>query len=555
MTADSTNSELERLRARVAELELKRTSELVATERLASLILEQVTEPIVVCDRDGRVIRASLPVHRLCGSSPLLQCFAEVFPLRDAAGRSAGIDVVDEALAGHAISGVEAVLDRDDGPLSLLLSAGPLIDGQGAVIGCVVAMTDVTAQRRADIERERLLEAAERARRQAEAASRAKDEFMAILGHELRNPLAPISTALQVMQLRGSSVGEREREVIERQVAHLVRLVDDLLDLSRITRGKLGLKKRRIHLPDAIGKAIEMASPLLEERHHTMEVQMTPGLWVLGDPHRLAQVFSNLLCNAAKYTEPRGRITVRAQLFDGAVVIAVQDNGIGIRPELLPQVFDLFVQGQRRVERAQGGLGLGLSLVKSLVTMHGGRVEAHSDGPGRGSRFEVRLPLARPLEAHPPAEPRLEQRPSSRLVRRVLVVDDNPDAADLLAEALEAFGYEVAVSHDGPGALLAARDFRPEVGILDIGLPVMDGYELGRRLREEVPEICLIALTGYGQEADRRRSHDAGFAAHLVKPVELGALVGSIERGPRPRAARPSSRPPAAARADEPTSS
>ena len=531
--------------------EQKRTSELVATERLASLILEQVTEPIVVCDRDGRVIRASRPVHRLCQQNPLLQSFAQAFPFRHASGCTDTIDVVEQALAGHTSSGVEAVLDRDDGQLSLLLSAGPLTDAQGAVIGCVVAMTDVTAQRRADLERERLLEAAERARRQAEAASRAKDEFMAILGHELRNPLAPISTALQVMQLRGSSVGEREREVIERQVAHLVRLVDDLLDLSRITRGKLGLKKQRIHLPDAIHKAIEMASPLLEERHHEMEVHVTPGLWVLGDPHRLAQVFSNLLCNAAKYTEPRGRITVRADRDEGAVVVSIQDNGIGIRPDLLPQVFDLFVQGQRRVERAQGGLGLGLSLVKSLVTMHGGRVAAHSDGPGAGSRFEVRLPLARPLEGQVPTEVRTAPRPASRQVGRVLVVDDNPDAADLLAEALEACGYQVAVSHDGPGALLAAREFQPEVGVLDIGLPVMDGYELARRLREQMPGVRLVALTGYGQDADRRRSHEAGFAAHLVKPVDLTALVACIERAP----ARPGTRPKlAAAAVDEPTS-
>src|SRR5690606_166086 len=393
-----------------------------------------------------------------------------------------------------------------------------------------------TAQRQADLDRQRLLEEAERARLEAEAASRAKDEFMAILGHELRNPLAPILTALQVMSMRGHTGSERERDVIERQVAHLVRLVDDLLDVSRITRGKLGLKKQRIHLADAIARAAEMVSPLFEERHHTVEIETARDLWVLGDPARLAQVFCNLLTNAAKYTEPRGLIAVRTARRGSEVLITIEDSGIGIRRELLPRVFDPFVQGQRRVERAQGGLGLGLALVKSLVELHGGSVAAHSGGLGRGSRFEVLLPLARPVLGAP--EPRPPITRASGAIRRVLVVDDNPDAADTLAEALRTCGYEVAVSHDGPAALALARSFAPEAAVLDIGLPVMDGYELGRRLRELQPAVRLIALSGYGQDGDRQRSEAAGFSVHLVKPVDLPALVASIERGARSDAAR-----------------
>ncbi|AUX48753.1 uncharacterized protein SOCE26_102940 [Sorangium cellulosum] len=389
------------------------------------------------------------------------------------------------------------------------------------------------------IARSLLFEAERAARAQAESAERRKDEFLAMLGHELRNPLAPILTALELMQRcqdgdgeRAGLVGERARVVIERQVRHLERLVDDLLDVSRITRGKIALKPERLHVAELAAKAIELASPLLEQRRHRLEVLMPPEeLVVEGDHVRLVQVLTNLLTNAAKYTDPGGHIAVTAEVLGGEVVIRVRDTGAGIPPSLLPHVFDMFVQGPQRLDREKGGLGLGLTIVKRLIEMHGGSVAAHSDGPGKGSEFVVRLPRAaadergvQPEAGQPGARP-----PAAR--RRVLVVDDNDDGAELLAGALTSAGYAVCVALDGPSALDEARRFRPEIVVLDIGLPVMDGYEVAQRLRAEIltdARVVLIALTGYGQEQDRRRALSSGFDEHLVKPASLQQVLGAI---------------------------
>ena len=387
--------------------------------------------------------------------------------------------------------------------------------------------------RAAQEESMRLFEEARRSRAAAESASRAKDEFLAILGHELRNPLAPIMTALHLMRLRGGDVNEKERTVIERQVTHLTRLVDDLLDVSRITRGKVELKMQRVELADVVAKGIELASPLLEQRQHVLTVSVPrQGLVVNGDPVRLGQVVSNLLTNAAKYTEIGGRITVEGACEGAEVVLRVRDTGIGITPEMLPRVFDLFIQEPQALDRSQGGLGLGLPIVRSLVALHGGTVNASSEGEGQGTEFTIRLPAAvlredapdHPLAARPVTAPR------SIESRRVLIVDDNEDAVELLAESLELVGHVVRVAYDGPSALRVAATFVPEVALLDIGLPVMDGYELARRFREHpgLERLRLVAVTGYGQDTDRQRSQKAGFDAHLVKPVQIAELVSVI---------------------------
>ncbi|MET0391166.1 MAG: ATP-binding protein [Polyangiales bacterium] len=378
-------------------------------------------------------------------------------------------------------------------------------------------------------ERAELLKSEQAARERAEAANQAKDEFLAMLGHELRNPLAPILTAIELMKLRESEVS-REQVIIERQAQHLVRLVDDLLDVSRIARGKVQLKAAPTNLATAVTAAVEIASPLLEQRRHELQLELprTP-LLVYGDEARLSQIIANLLTNAARYTEREGRIELRAELVGSEIVLRVRDNGVGITPELLPRIFDMFVQGPQHSDRATGGLGLGLTLVRNLVDMHGGSVEAHSGGKDQGSEFTIRLPALQATAADTPAaagEP--EPAPSSGA--RVLVVDDNVDAAELLGLLLENRGYETALAHDGPSALQEAARFKPTVAVLDIGLPVMDGYELAAQLRAQCgPDTPrLIALTGYGQAYDHQRSRDAGFYAHLVKPVDSEVLFRAV---------------------------
>ena len=362
------------------------------------------------------------------------------------------------------------------------------------------------------------------ARAHAEAASRAKDEFLAMLGHELRNPLAPMKTALQLLEMRGIGAGTKELPILERQVDHLVRLVDDLLDVSRITRGKVELDKARLELAQVIASAIEIASPLFERRRHALTVDVPAGLQLEGDRTRLTQIFANLLTNASKYTPERGTIAVRAWRDGDELVVSVRDNGAGIDAVLLPRIFELFTQGPRPIDRSEGGLGIGLTLVKSLTALHGGRVEARSDGPGHGSEFVVRLPAATEAPVAEPAGSTLAPPPPT--ARRILVIDDNRDAADMLAQLLASVGHEVEVAYDGPHALRVAESFAPQIAIVDIGLPVMDGYELAARLRE-LPfagQLRLFALTGYGQVHDRARSQAAGFAAHFVKPISADLL-------------------------------
>jgi signal transduction histidine kinase/DNA-binding response OmpR family regulator len=374
--------------------------------------------------------------------------------------------------------------------------------------------------------------AAEAARAEADAASRAKDEFLAMLGHELRNPLAPILTALHLLRLKGQA--SREQEIIERQVGHVVRLVDDLLDVSRITQGKIVLRKQRLQAEALVARSVEMVAPLLEQRRQTVATDVEPGLVLTGDEDRLAQVLSNLVTNAAKYSEPESVITLAAAREGKTVRFRVRDQGSGIAPEMLPRIFDVFWQHQQSLDRSKGGLGLGLAIVQSLVALHGGKVEATSDGIGKGSEFVVELPLGEDEElvaAEAAPQPRDARAEALAIAERILVVDDNIDAADSLGYTLRKLGYSVEIAYDGPTALALARSFKPSACLLDIGLPVMDGYELAGRLRASTDLAVgarIIALTGYGREADRARSADAGFSAHLVKPVTVDALTNAL---------------------------
>jgi len=514
----------------------KRNQEMLAAERLTSQIVDQATEGIVVCDLAGVVVRASHAADRIAGGSPLLRAFEQVFHLQSSDDPAMGHTVIARALRGETTIGQEVVLVRDGRePVDLLLSAGPIASSEREVLGCVISFVDITDRKRAAEDRLRLLEAATAARIEAEAANRAKDEFLAMLGHELRNPLAPILTALELMDMRRDDSSRRERDVIARQVKHVVRLVGDLLDVSRIAQGKVVLDRKPIELARLVDKAIEAAAPLIEERRHQLVVDVPPGLWFDADETRICQVISNLLTNAAKYTDHGGTIRLAAAAEDDRLVITVRDTGIGIPPELLPNLFDLFVQGKRAIDRAEGGLGLGLAIVRSLVTLHGGEVAVRSDGPRTGSTFEVRLPALASLAAA--GERKKTPPPGTYAVMsdtRILVVDDNVDAAELLSDALTGLGYDTRTAYDGPSALEVAAAFNPDVALLDIGLPAMDGYELARRLRERpsaAKPLRLIALTGYGRDSDRARTREAGFDAHMVKPIDLSALDGEI-RGP-----------------------
>jgi len=355
------------------------------------------------------------------------------------------------------------------------------------------------------------------------------------LAHELRGPLAPIRHSIEIMRRTAAPETGSVVQTLDRQVRHLVRLVDDLLDVSRIARGKIHLRRTPVEISDVVGSAVEGASPLLEERHHHLELHLPRhGLLVNGDVTRLTQVVTNVITNAAKYTEPRGRVSVTARLVGDSVELRVKDTGIGIDPALLPTVFEMFTQDRQALDRSQGGLGLGLTIARSLVTLHDGTIEARSEGQGKGSEFIITLPAiasAAP-EVDTTGASGLPVKATARTGRRILVVDDNVDAARLIAAALEAVGHETHAIFDGPAALSIAAAFRPDVVLLDLGLPLMDGFEVARQLRDltvtGTPPV-LVAVTGYGQASDRERTESAGFHAHIVKPVDIHELVTLLD--------------------------
>ena len=424
-------------------------------------------------------------------------------------------------MTGESVTGQEMQIIRGDGTeATLSASSAPIRDPEGRIIAAILVLEDITDRKKGEETLRKLNE-------QLAAADQRKDEFLAMLAHELRNPLAPIRNAVQVLRIVGTrdTVIQRQHGIIDRQVTHMARLLGDLLDVSRITRGKIELNRIPLHLSDAILHAIEISTPVIEARQHRLHLTPPPdGLRVEADVDRLAQVIGNLLTNAAKYTEEGGQIWLEAGREGNEAVVRVRDTGLGVESEMLPHMFDLFTQADHSVARSQGGLGIGLTLVKKLVELHGGRVEAHSEGLGKGSEFIVRLPaLADEVQAGKPEVPEAIVETSPR---RILVVDDIPDSAMSLSELLELWGHDVRAAYDGVGALETARAFLPEIVLLDIGMPGMDGYEVARHLREEANGnvLILVALTGYGQESDRQMTRDAGFDHHLVKPVDMNDL-------------------------------
>lgn len=553
------NRDVTRRKAKEAERErLLREAE--EGRRTLDSLLEYIPEGITVADApDVRIRKVSRYGRDLAGHPHEIQegipveqhATAWVIFHADGVTPAAGeeLPLARAVLHGEVVTDEEWVIQRIDGTrISVLCNAGPIRDAAGNITGGVVAWRDIS-------ERKRLEEARRHATELADA-NRLKDQFLAMLAHELRNPLAAISNAIYVLDEISSQqeVAVRLRSIVGHQTAHLARLVDDLLDISRLASGKINLQLEPIHLREVLDRALESCGELIRRQGHTLKVAFPErDCWLVADATRIEQVLSNLLINAAKYTPPGGEIRVEVKTATAearpeavptdlagrparvppVVEIRVRDNGRGIPPELLPRIFDTFTQAEQSLGRADAGLGLGLPLVMNLVEMHGGTVEAFSEGLNRGSEFVVRLPALReiPVEAGPGSSPATA---SSGRPLRVLAVEDDPGTANTLEELLELWGHEVRVLGNGPQALEVATAFRPEVVLLDIGLPGMDGYEVARRLRAAAPAGArdtpppqglyspapvLIALTGYGQESDRERGRRAGFEFYLVKPV------------------------------------
>ena len=431
-------------------------------------------------------------------------------------------NILERLYRGERIDTLETVrLSKENRPIEVSLTISPIRDSGGRVVGASKIARDITERKRAE---EALREADHR-----------KDEFLALLAHELRNPLAPLRNGLEVMRLAAgdSSAVAQAREMMARQVGHMVRLIDDLLDISRINRSKMELRCSRVLLSDVINSAVETARPLIDAAGHKLLISVPPEPVVLdADLTRLAQVFGNLLSNSSRYTERGGHIWVAAERRDDVVAVSVRDTGIGIPAESLPRIFDMFSQVDRSIERSTGGLGIGLALVKGLVEMHGGTVTASSAGPKKGTTFTVELPV---LASHSPPV-NLENSEAVPIGdghgRRILVVDDNEDAARSMARLLQLVGNEVRMAHDGIEAVETADEFRPEIILMDMGMPRLNGYDATRRIRERPwgRSVRIIAVTGWGQKNDKVRSQEAGCDGHLVKPVRLPDLDELLAR-------------------------
>jgi len=501
----------------------QRASEVLQAERERfRTTLTSIGDAVVVTDAHGRVTLLNPVAEALTewNADAIGRPVETVFRIVNEETRAPVENPVDKVLREGAVVGLAnhtVLIGRDGRERPIDDSGAPIRDGRGRVVGVVLVFRDITERRASE---QRLHE-----------NDRRKDEFLAMLAHELRNPLAPIRNAAHTLTLLGQP-DERLRwvsGVIERQVGLLTRLVDDLLDVSRITSGKITLQHERVPVAAAvIAQAVETARPAAESRRETLEVDVADDVGVVeGDSARLVQAVGNLLDNAIKYSEEGGRVRLTARAEAQEVVIAVRDEGVGIDAELLPHVFDLFIQADRSLERRQGGLGIGLTLVRRLVEMHGGRVAVASEGAGRGSEFTIRLPRLAVDVPAPAAAPAAAAREApSGPARRVLVVDDQPDSTDSLALLLRLHGHEVYTAADGPGAVDEFLRSKPEVVFLDLGLPGMSGYDVARRLRAtpEGRDVRLVAVTGYGTEADRERTRAAGFDLHLAKPVDPHAV-------------------------------
>jgi PAS domain S-box-containing protein len=487
-------------------------------------MIEEMQDGAVALDGSGTIVYCNHHFAQLMACDRAALLGASIFTFVPYENRAFFIDALKDG-ATRTASRSELLLRAQTGALMPVLATMNCIERDGGEVFCLIA-TDLSGQKR----EEELL-----------AESRRKDLFLAMLAHELRNPIAPIRNAAHLLRLGAPDEGRVRwaRDVIDRQVAHMARLIDDLLDVSRITRGTIRLDLEVIDVAAVVARSVETVQPLIDARHHELTVEMAPGpMLVRADLTRVSQAISNLLNNAAKFTPEGGRIRLSVESKGAWVRITIRDSGVGISADLLPRIFDLFTQADSTPSRAQGGLGIGLTLVRTLIEMHGGTVEAHSPGPGRGAELVVRLPLLAPAGSGEPGQTGQHReapkaQPAER--RRVLVIEDNLDVAETLAVLLEAWGHEVRSAGDGPSALAQAQAFRPEVVLVDIGLPGMDGYQVARALRR-MPDLAgsrLIALTGYGQEEDRRVSRDAGFDEHCVKPVDPDALAELVATAPR----------------------
>ena len=438
----------------------------------------------------------------------------------DAAGY---VDRYRDAMARRGPFEASARLRRGDGEYRWIQSSAvPRLRADGALLGYIGCSWDITEMK--------LFAQA------LEEADRRKDTFLATLAHELRNPLAPLRHGLQIMQLaeHDASAVAQARAMMKRQLQHMVRLIDDLLDVSRITLGKVELRRELIEVGDVVRNAVETSKPHIEDAGQRLQLIMpAAALWIYGDPTRLSQVLSNLLNNASKFTATGGRITFAVESDNGAIVLRVCDTGVGIPPEKLSEVFDIFAQVDQGA--AQDGIGVGLSIARQLIEMHGGRIEGHSSGRGEGSEFVVRLPGAAPPVGGAPKADQNSVTPDQAPLR-ILIADDNVDSASSLSEVLRMLGHDVQTAHDGQEAVDMAAEFRPEVMLLDIGMPRLNGYESCRRIREEPwgRKILMVAVTGWGQAEHRARARSAGFDHHLVKPVELSDLQNVFARRPPP---------------------
>jgi PAS domain S-box-containing protein len=521
-------------RAGALETELERRHEIEAhlQERNDTLraLVAAAPLPIVVIDLDTTVRLWNPAAERLFGWSatevtgaplpivPPERCH-ECAVLREAVGR------------GESFHDVETVrLRRDGTAVDVAISAAPLADADGNVQRLVLLFEDRTERNLAERDRQRLFDTERAAREQAERATRARDEFLAMLGHELRNPLSAVRSAIAVARLDGER-RERALEIATRQSETLRRLVDDLLDAARITRGKITLKKRPVPFAALVARAVEATRPLVAERGHALLLAPPPAdALVEVDEIRFEQVLTNVISNAARYTDPGGRIELIASVDGADAVCRVRDDGIGIPPESQATIFDLFEQAGRGLDRVQGGLGIGLTLARTLIELHGGSIALHSDGIGKGAEFTLRLPLlAQAAAADRPAERAAADAPAGT---RVLLVEDNPDTADSMVLLLEMLGHRVDLAPDGTSALALVTARVPEVMLVDIGLPDIDGYEVARRVRADasLSPVLLVALTGYGQREDRERAFAAGFDHHFVKPVDPDELNAFLIR-------------------------
>ncbi|MFM0554699.1 ATP-binding protein [Paraburkholderia sediminicola] len=509
-------------RRRAAEQALR-----AATERFR-VTLSSIGDAVIATDAVGRVTFMNAVAESMTGWSQEQaqgRHLDDVFVIVNEETREKVESPVANVIRFGGIVGLanHTVLIRADGTeLPIDDSGAPILDVHGLMLGVVLVFHDISERHALE------KEVAQKTQRLLEA-DRRKDEFLSMLAHELRNPLAPLKTGIHLIEHQYGSFPEVTRlaGMMNRQISHMVRLVDDLLDVSRLTRGAIELRRQPFSLMAAVEQAVEMVRPAFQTREVTLSVAPVPlDVVVDGDLTRLVQVFSNLLTNAAKFTEPGGAVTITCEDGTDAVQVRVADTGAGIAPALLPEIFDLFVQGENTLARSEGGLGIGLTIVRSIVALHGGVITAHSEGPGRGSEFRITLPLYRAGNVPDPATPDYAGRLPSPASVPVLVVDDNVDAAQTLAEILEMWGHRAHVAHDAQGALEVIAAARPRVALLDIGLPGTNGYDLARAIRAlpDTHRMVLVAVTGYGDASARQQSSEAGFDRHLTKPVDLGTF-------------------------------